>query len=195
MSATQKNNQLLIGLGGTGKTIIEKVFSHHPEYDYLICNSDNIYIEQSRYYHIKQPDFIDINPGKPPCHKDKFRLSEEQVNELTPLLLAHTKTTLIVGLGGLTGTVLSKEITFLAKNLKTNLTIIAFLPFFFETTRCAIASKAQKELQMMNAKVKTIDHAQESKAWDKDSNLEEYINYADDMAFSMIQHPSEIMNI
>jgi len=190
MSTTQKNNELLIGLGSTGKTIIEQYYKNHPIYDYLICNSENIHIKQSHYYQIKQPDFIDINPGKTPCHKDEFRLSDEQIKQLSPLLLTHNKTTLIVGLGGLTGTVLSKEIAFLAKKMNTELRIIAFLPFSFETSRCAVAREAQEELQMMNVQVKIIDHAQESKAWGKGSKFEEYIDYANNMAFSLVQSES-----
>ena len=43
-------------------------------------------------------------------------------------------------------------------------------------------------LQQLEKEVETINHAEKSKAWDKDSNFEGYLNYADNMAFSMISN-------
>lgn len=40
-------------------------------------------------------------------------------------------------------------------------------------------------------KVEIINHAEESNVWAKDSNFEEYLNHADNMAFSMISNKSD----
>lgn len=155
-----KNNTLLIAAGGAGNNSLQEFVGTDISVDYLHCSSHYTSMKQS-----KITNYIYVKPRVFKRRGLNFSLPLRTKKTLSNIVSDYSRVVIVVGLGGLTGSVFTREIVRLTKQLYIPVSIVAFLPFSFESKRRLIALKFVREFQGNNIDIQTIDHSVESKKY------------------------------
>jgi len=155
-----KNVTLVIAAGGAGNNSIQEFVGTDDSIDYLHCNSCYMSIKQS-----KISKFIYVKPRVFLRRGLNFILPLRTREVLCNSVRDYNRIVIVVGLGGLTGSVFTREIVTLANQLSVPVSVVAFLPFYYEDQRRIISLKFLKEFRGNGIDIHTVDHAVESKKY------------------------------
>lgn len=155
-----KNNTLLIAAGGAGNNSLQEFVGTDISVDYLHCSSHYTSIKQS-----KITNYIYVKPRVFKRRGLNFSLPLRTKKTLSNIVSDYSRVVIVVGLGGLTGSVFTREIVRLTKQLYIPVSVVAYLPFSFENKRRLIALNFLKEFQDNDIDIKPVDHSVESKKY------------------------------
>lgn len=169
------NNIIIIGIGGTGAILTERLFSENN------CHAIAIDTDKKSLDKRLVDEKILLAPkecrGSSAFSVIRGRLAaEESYYQLKSLLAGIRSVIVVTGLGGGTGSGAVPIMAEIAKNAGLEIVVFATMPFSVESDRCNTAKSALATLQSMNIPTVVHDIAERENT---DKSLTEFIDMID----------------